>query len=371
MGNNYDIDSILSAIDEINSKTKKKSFIIASDNINQIKAVSPANEDILPITEKLILEAEEHSNKIKKKNLVLPIITEDVLILDKEYNEQRVETINLEEIKQNIIDDLYSSLSKKVKKNTLKIIFDLRKKINDLEERMEDLKINKTDKNYVQHENNAKPNKDYEHLINEDNLELNEEHLIHEDNLQSNEENLIYEDNLEIDRHSLDNGTESSLSNDTIKTLIYQNSLIKKLENNEEKLRFKIVDLEKNLNLLKKKKINIDQNLILSESRIDLDNSKTKIEDESIFYRENYERLVVENNDIKKKLNNAKKQIFIFEQNKKDLENAFEKLNDVLSKNSIIKLNEPLKDLPIFVSSEESTKKSKLSSIHNLEKKRE
>ena len=45
MGNNYDIDSILSAIDEINSKTKKKSFIIASDNINQIKAVSPANEE--------------------------------------------------------------------------------------------------------------------------------------------------------------------------------------------------------------------------------------------------------------------------------------------------------------------------------------
>ena len=358
MGNNYDIDSILGAIDEINSKTKKKSFITVSDNINLIKAVSPANEDILPITEKLILEAEEHSKKIKKKNLVLPKITEDVLILDKEYNEQSVETINLEEIKQNIIDDLYSSLSKKVKKNTLKIIFDLRKKINDLEERIEDLKINKTDNDYAQHENNAKTNKDYEHLINEDNLELNEEHLIHEDNL-------------EIDRHGLNNGTESSLSNDTIKTLRYQNSLIKKLENNEEKLRFKIVDLEQDLTLLKKKKINIDQNLILSESRIDLDNSKTKIEEESIFYRENYERLVVENNDIKKKLNNAKKQIVIFEQNKKDLENAFEKLNDVLSKNSIIKLNEPLKDVPIFVSSEESTQKVKLSSIHNLDKKRE
>ena len=254
MGNNYDIDSILGAIDEINSKTKKKSFITVSDNINLIKAVSPANEDILPITEKLILEAEEHSKKIKIKNLVLPIITEDVLILDKEYNEQSVETINLEEIKQNIIDDLYSLLSKKVKKNTLKIIFDLRKKINNLEERIEDLKINKTDNDYAQHENNAKTNKDYEHLINEDNLELNEEHLIHENNLELNEEHLIHEDNLEIDRHGLNNGTESSLSNDTIKTLRYQNSLIKKLENNEEKLRFKIVDLEQDLTLLKKKK---------------------------------------------------------------------------------------------------------------------
>ena len=47
---------------------------------------------------------------------MLTTLTEDVLILDKEYNEQNLAIFNLEEIKLNIIDNLYSSLSKKVKK---------------------------------------------------------------------------------------------------------------------------------------------------------------------------------------------------------------------------------------------------------------
>ena len=46
-----------------------------------------------------------------------------------------------------------------------------------------------------------------------------------------------------------------------------------------------------------------------------------------------------------KKLTNSKQQIIGFEQNSKELEGAFEKLNNILSKNSIVKITETsLKD---------------------------
>ena len=126
----YDINSILSAIEEINNKSDKEPISLVKDNYNKNKKDSNFNDDLLPTTEKLILEAEEHSKKktkltvltttaeehSKKENKlsVLTTTTEDVLILNNEYYESNLETSNSEEIKQNIIDDLYSSLSKKI-----------------------------------------------------------------------------------------------------------------------------------------------------------------------------------------------------------------------------------------------------------------
>jgi hypothetical protein len=371
MNDTYNLNSILNAIEEINTKKKKKAISLTLDNNNKIKeAISltldnndKTKEDVLniegvlPITEKLILEAEEHAKKFKNNPLVLETSTEDVLILDKEYSEQNLEIYNLEEIKLNIIDDLYSSLSKKVKKNTLKVIFDLRKQINDLEKEIEVLKINKRDEDYTQDTYTSTLNENNEHLINEDNFKLNEEHLINEDNFELNEGHLS-------------NEVENSLSEDTIKTLRSQNSLIKKFENNEEKLLLKIVSLEQDITLLGKKKINIGHNLASSEKNTDLDNLKSKTEYESIFYRENYERLVIENNDIKKKLINAKEQIIVFEKNIEELNSAFENLNNILSKNSIIKLSDTMKDSSIFLSSDQSSQISKPPSIHSIDKKK-
>ena len=134
-----------------------------------------------------------------------------------------------------------------------------------------------------------------------------------------------------------------------------QNSLIKKFENNEEKLRLKIVDLEQSITLPGNKTINFDHNISLNRKENELSDPISKTKSESIFYRDNYERLIIENNDIKKKLVNAKKQIVDFEKNIKELENAFKNLSNILSKNSIIKLNEPPKDSSTFVSSEENS----------------
>ena len=359
MNDTYNLNSILNAIKELNEKKKKKITSFTPKVIDKPKEDLLFNIGVLPITENLILEAEEYAKKFKNNSLVLQTKAEDILILDKEYDEQALEFTDYELLKRNIIEDLYSSLSRKVKKNTLKTIFDLRQKINDLEKKNKFLKFKKVDEN-LNEDNNTKfvGNKDYlikeedlqnkeEHLINEDNTDV-KEHLINKDNTDI-KEHLINEDNTDIKEHLI-NEDNNSLDDSVIKTLKIQNSLIKKLERNEEKLLLKIVDLEQDLSLLGNKKIDINTNI--SEDPIlklkdnfdnqivtpDQINSKTTRE--LIFFKENYERMIVKNNEDNIKLSNSKERIIIFEKNIKELQDGFEHLSNILSKNSVVKLND-------------------------------
>ena len=148
-----------------------------------------------------------------------------------------------------------------------------------------------------------------------------------------------------------------------IETLKLQDSLIKNFEKNEEKLHLKITDLEQDLSIFKKKKTNHNKNLsdnVILELTNNLDGQikeaniasniavnkaenltdqfQSKILSETSFYRENYERLVVENNEIKKRFKNLKEQITTLEETIKEFESVINNLNNILSKNSIIKL---------------------------------
>ena len=181
---------------------------------------------ILSITEQIIRQAEEYSKNKKEVFIKKNSLLEDVLILDREYTDHNLKIIDLEEVKLNIIDDLYSSLSKKVKKKTIKTIFDLREKINILEKEVKILNFSKEDKNFD--------------TDNDRNLEKNEEHLINEDNLNINENDTL-------------DKKKKFLTRDVIETLKLQESLIKNFEKNEKKLRLKIVDLEQDKILLNTK----------------------------------------------------------------------------------------------------------------------
>ena len=140
---------------------------------------------------------------------------------------------------------------------------------------------------------------------------------------------------------------KNNLSEDVIKTLLSQESIIKNFEKNEEKLRLKIVDLEQDISLFNNKKDNVNHNPTFNKKENIPEQTITKKESELIFYKENYERLIIENNDLKKRLTNARQQIIGFEQNLKELEGAFEKLNNILSKNSIVKITEPSQNDPL------------------------
>jgi len=225
MNDSYDLNSILNAIEDINSIKKKQINFNEKKEVEKIKKKISSNNEVLPITEKLILEAEEHSNNLKKINLNKPITTNDILVLNNEYKEQNLDLIDLEEIKIGIINDLYSSLSKKIKKNTLKTIFDLRHKINTLEKENKILKIDEKNKLFVPADSTVN---DKEHFINEENF---------------NSDSEFFNEN-----------PNNNLSDEIIKTLEFQEKRIKKFESNEETLRLQIVDLEQDLNLLKKNK---------------------------------------------------------------------------------------------------------------------
>jgi len=342
MKESYNLSSILLAIENINDGTKKnrnnfikntvstpitKKVILEpenSSNKNENMSFSTNNE-LLPITEKIILEAENYFNKQKNDALTETPSKEDVLILDKEFNDQNLAIVDLEEIKHNIIDDLYSSLSQNIKINSLKIIFDLREKINNLEKEIIALTSANEEEEFILEDKDSGTNDNKKNLIGNKKIINNEEHLINEDNSAIIEEDLIYD-------------KENDLSEETVKTLKHQNHIIKIFEKNEEKLRIKIVDLEQDITLLSKNDTSLALNLDVIEKANEVEQSTSKTKSESIFFKENYEKLIIENNELKKKLLNTKTQILVFEKNTKELEDGFENLNNILSKNSIIKL---------------------------------
>lgn len=69
---------------------------------------------------------------------------------------------------------------------------------------------------------------------------------------------------------------------------------------------------------------------------IELNNQSFKLKQESDFYKENYERLIIENNEIKIRLKILKEQVLKHETDKSDLLLASKQLNEILSKSNIV-----------------------------------
>ena len=69
---------------------------------------------------------------------------------------------------------------------------------------------------------------------------------------------------------------------------------------------------------------------------LELKNYSFKVERDSSVYKENYERLIIENNELKLRLKTAKEQIVIYESNKTELLSSLDQLNAVLVKSNIV-----------------------------------
>ena len=67
-----------------------------------------------------------------------------------------------------------------------------------------------------------------------------------------------------------------------------------------------------------------------------LDLNKNSIRDFE-FYKENYEKLIISNNDLKARLENVKEQVNNYESIRQELSVAINNLNNILSKSSVIK----------------------------------
>jgi hypothetical protein len=146
-------------------------------------------------------------------------------------------------------------------------------------------------------------------------------------------------------------------SNNYIKSIELKNIQINVLKEAENNLRNKIINLEqeKIISLKANKKIdevtnyedfkkNTKENLQSIYKQVekqkqlflDLKNYSTKIERDSNVYKENYERLIIENNELKTRLKLTKEKISNYEDNKKNLLTALDQLNEIISKNNIV-----------------------------------
>jgi len=169
------------------------------------------------------------------------------------------------------------------------------------------------------------------------------------------------------DKNHLKDEVVSSLKIQDTTILLLQEQ-IKKYKDTEEKLRFQIIDLEQdNTLLLNKSKKNIeletyetfkkDMEETLKSIYAQVKNQKkiflnlkvetAKIKGDSNIYKENYERLIIENNNIKIRLDSAKEQIAKHETNKLDLLSSINQLNEVLSKTNIVTNIPQIKEPPI------------------------
>ena len=282
-----DISSILTAVNEINLKSKKKNTNITSTS----NFIPKLNKDskISPDIDRLILEAE----KFKKKS------SHTFLQVDLSSNKNN--TTKIKDYNK-IIEDPHTQ-----------IIINLNLKIKYLQDKLENFQT-KTEKTFV---NEKSPN---------------------------------------IDNLILNYKKKDVSKADVIKSLKIQDSVISDLKKTEEKLRFRIVDLEQNktifpqqakkaeeLNKYKNNTNGIIEKLKSIYKQVErhkkiftsLKNYSVKINQEVVFFKENYKKLIVENNEIKKRLSITKQQIVDYENNKLDLLSSINQLNQILSKTNI------------------------------------
>jgi hypothetical protein len=315
MYDKYNINNILNAIDEINTRPKKKNVTIEKSIIPKL------NQDlkISPDIETLIQEAEKYKKtSVFKFSQVEPLGNDKAIIKLNNYNKTFVDA------QAQVIDDLHL-------------------KIKDLEKQLED----------------SQPKSDQSYSKNK--LILRDEVV----------ESSKIEDPSNTDLNNILSNKKNTLGNEVITSLKIQDSTIsllnKKIINfikTEEALQLQVIDLsqDKTLLLNKIKKFdesknhnnyNVDTKKILKsiyqqvekqkKTFFNLKNHSLKIESDAKFFKDNYEKSIVEKIEIKKKLEIAKKKMAVYESNKLDLLSSIHQLSEILSKMDVVTNISPLR----------------------------
>ena len=118
----------------------------------------------------------------------------------------------------------------------------------------------------------------------------------------------------------------------------YKNQITTKSKKANEfnKLQISEFDNDKNILLDEKKKLEEKIKEIQIVHDAEMYRFKTRLEHQTIIYKENYEKIIIENKDIKQRLENTKKQISSFHKIKSEILIAVTKLNETLSKSEIV-----------------------------------
>jgi len=271
-----DINSILNAVNEIYLKPKKKiSKILTKQNF-----IPKLNQDlIIPLdVDKIISEAEEYKKKLLFKSSQVDLI-------------------------QNKNDLTKTKNNNKIFEETQsKIIFNLRLKIKDLEKQLKNYKIEKI--KFLEKDKLILKNKVSEPLKTQDPSINQLEEILSKNKKSTTDEVVSY---LKIQDTSITflnkkinqfKSTEEKLLSQIINLEQDKTILLKKVEKFNDSKDYKniIRDTKKNLKTIYKQ---VEKQKIIF---LNLKNYLIKNERDFNFYKENYKKLIIENDGIKKKL---------------------------------------------------------------------
>ena len=299
----YSIKEIVEASNNILNRTK----------INSKLSYNKKNKKIFFKKEKPLILSEE---VLVNKKIHVPVTQN---LVKKNKNKKIISKNN----QNTLIDQLYLKFNKKIKKNTLKLIFELQKEVSDLNQNNDF--INKLNIKLKIQINNLtsdlkKLNNQNKKIIKEKNVSSEKISKINKKLIES--EKLIY--NINQSKIKLENEIKGKeILNDKV------NKLSKELIDAKEKIEI----LEKNKTKLEKEVLELkSQNEINKQKIYDV----SQVENKNKFYQEENLRIGSELLEIKKMYDITKKEIEKYENQKINLISKIDSVNEVLKDNNIL-----------------------------------
>ena len=309
--------------------------IILEDTSLILKEKDSIQTSIPTEIERIIIEAEDAKNLSSKLSQYDHVKNDDLI-----KNQPKENGVS----KKILIDDLYDKFGKKIKKNTLKLILELRNEIFTLNNKIISLKNKndqsdqnniflKNDINQLQNDErklnyNIKKNKQdfeiikkqYENTISE--FKLNE--LVQQTKIQKLQDDILFNDKLLND--SKNKNLKLEKENSELKKQLSNVQHLNIYKEELQKLKLKNIDLEDNVN--KFKSLNNDDNQ-------NLDIIKT-LEDKIKFYQEENIRVGSELVESNKKFSVTKESLDALQNQRSDLIEKLNSINHVIKGENII-----------------------------------
>ena len=309
--------------------------IILEDTSLILKEKDSIQTSIPTEIERIIIEAEDAKNLSSKLSQYDHVKNDDLI-----KNQPKENGVS----KKILIDDLYNKFGKKIKKNTLKLILELRNEIFTLNNKIISLKNKndqsdhnniflKNDINQLQNDErklnyNIKKNKQdfeiikkqYENTISE--FKLNE--LVQQTKIQKLQDDILFNDKLLND--SKNKNLKLEKENSELKKQLSNVQHLNIYKEELQKLKLKNIDLEDTVN--KFKSLNNDDNQ-------NLDIIKT-LEDKIKFYQEENIRVGSELVESNKKFSVTKESLDALQNQRSDLIEKLNSINHVIKGENII-----------------------------------
>ena len=264
------------------------------------------------------------TKKIKKNKKTL-LKKNKPLLLTEEFHEDKIINIDNNDLNKTnkLIDQIYLKFNKKVKKNTLKLIFELHREISELNKKKDLIAIlnNKLNKeidnkiitiNDLNNENKKLVNQNKS--LNDKLIKLNQKLHVSENQIQSLKENKLKLEYEAKDRNFLEQKTIS---------------LSQKLKNSYDEVE-----------VLRKDKIKLDKEISELKAKNETSEKKiydiSEVENKNKFFQEENLRIGSELLEIKRKHDILKKEIEKYETQKSNLISKINSVNEALTDTNIL-----------------------------------